>query len=194
MAIQIPGITTRVDGYNDVGISGAKNAALPILLSALLVRGVTVIRNAPSSAADTLAVLGLIRSFGLDVRLEGSDIILTNTGLAPSETIGRHCSTRYSVLLLPILLRLNGRIQLPQPGGCDLGDRPLTIHLAGLSAFGAECDSDDNSITASLISQGQESFTLSYPSVTATECLILFSVLGPEVRYTTAHVSQRLKI
>ena len=120
--------------------SGSKNAALPLLAASLLLDGQSVFHNVPR-IADVETMLDLLRALGLQVE-EGAQgqLLVTNHGLtthrAPGDLVARMRASHY--LLAPALARL-GRVELPQTGGCTIGDRPLAYILDGLIALGAEC-------------------------------------------------------
>lgn len=127
--------------------SGSKNGALPTLAATLLVDGETILRNVPR-IADVKTMLGSLTSFGLTVedRPDGSLSIL-NRGLethrAPLELVGRMRASHY--LLGPLVARL-GRAEIPPPGGCDIGQRPVDYILSGLEALGAESRVEEDRI------------------------------------------------
>lgn len=119
--------------------SGSKNGALPTLAATLLLDGETVLHNVPR-ILDVETMLGLLRAFGLAVeRRDDGSVRLVNRGLethrAPLELVGRMRASHY--LLGPVTARL-GRAEIPLPGGCDIGQRPVDYILSGLEALGAE--------------------------------------------------------
>lgn len=122
-----------------VRISGSKNGGLPTLAATLLVDGETILHNVPR-IADVETMLDLLRSFGLTVEERaGGTVRILNRGLethrAPLELVGRMRASHY--LLGPLVARL-GRAEIPPPGGCDIGQRPLDYILSGLEALGVE--------------------------------------------------------
>jgi UDP-N-acetylglucosamine 1-carboxyvinyltransferase len=171
-------------GGGCVPIAGAKNAALPLAMATLLVDGRTTLRNAPDTATDVAAVAAILRHFGLRVALGEGVVVIDNRGPRPVELPRTAwASTRYSALLIGIALRLFGRVAVGHPGGCRLGcERPLDIHLDGLASFGAEIATSARQTTLRLRSEREGTYRLRYPSVGATEALILFAVLAPGTR------------
>jgi len=127
--------------------SGSKNGGLPTLAAALLVDGETVLHNVPR-IADVETMLGLLQSFGLTVDQQpGGTVRIVNRGLetyrAPLELVGRMRASHY--LLGPVVARL-GRAEIPSPGGCAIGERPLDYILSGLEALGVETRIEDSRI------------------------------------------------
>lgn len=183
MSVIITGQEYDNIGDNIVRISGAKNSVLPILISTLLIRGQTVIKNAPVNIRDILATIQIVQSMGVTAGINGTSVEISNSGIISSKIPASIVKkTRYSILLLPILLKLFGRVNLCYPGGCDIGKRPIDIHIEGLRAFGVKCLAKPDIIECCIINYGRDKFVLRYPSVTATQVLILFSVLGKKNR------------
>ncbi|HVW02778.1 MAG TPA: UDP-N-acetylglucosamine 1-carboxyvinyltransferase [Planctomycetaceae bacterium] len=122
-----------------VAVSGAKNAALPIMAAALIARGPTVLRGVPDLVdVDTLA--SLLQTLGVQVeRSEDGALSLEARDESPFvahyELVRR---MRASVCVLGPLLARRKRACVSLPGGCNIGDRPIDLHLKGLAALGAE--------------------------------------------------------
>jgi UDP-N-acetylglucosamine 1-carboxyvinyltransferase len=120
--------------------SGSKNGSLPLLAAALLLDGETILQNIPR-IADIDVMLELLRAFGLEAEHESGDVRIVNRGLsthiAPPELVSRMRASHY--LLGPVVTQL-GRAELPLPGGCDIGDRPVQYIIDGLQALGAEAE------------------------------------------------------
>lgn len=178
MTIEIVGRDFLNHADTHINIDGAKNSVLPIALATLLVSGTTRIPNAPTEILDLRAAAEILRSFGLDARTTQSSLEITNTGPTRSIKAKGITDIRYSVLLVPILLRLFGSANVELPGGCNIGSRPIDIHLDGLRALGADCSIEGTQIIGKVTHAGADSYTLRYPSVTATESLILYAALG----------------
>jgi UDP-N-acetylglucosamine 1-carboxyvinyltransferase len=164
--------------------SGAKNSALPIAFASLLVHGTSTISNIPSTLLDLGSVLRTLRHFGIGISTSGNSISLSNTSIAQADIPeSLFTETRYSFLLLSILLRLFGRAKVYAPGGCSFGgERPIDIYLDGLCAFGAKIRQCDGVFFAELEREAPTEYALRYPSVGATEALVLFAVLAPGCR------------
>lgn len=165
-----------------VPVSGSKNAALAILAGALLAsQGVTVLHNLPrigdvATMADVLRHLGVSVTFSAD----GHSATIDATGLsaheAPSDVVARLRASFW--VLGPVLARL-GRARIAQPGGCNIGARPIDLHLKGLHALGASLDVT-HGIVAAEAAHGLtgNSVYLDVPSVGATMNIMTAATLG----------------
>ncbi|MFW6188803.1 MAG: UDP-N-acetylglucosamine 1-carboxyvinyltransferase [Planctomycetota bacterium] len=126
-----------------LAVNGAKNAALPIIAASLLTRGTTVLHRVPR-LADVNTICSILRGLGVEVEWSGPHTLrLTPAPTGPTvpepEPVRR---MRGSVCVLGPLLATRGRAGLPLPGGCVIGPRPIDLHLKGLSALGAEFNTE----------------------------------------------------
>ena len=125
--------------YGKVEISGAKNAAVGIIPAALLVNGVCRIGNLPQ-ISDVTLMLNILQELGANVRtINRSTVEVDCTAIHNSPVAyesGR--KIRASYYLLGALLGRFGQAEVPLPGGCDFGGRPIDQHLKGLRALGAD--------------------------------------------------------
>lgn len=165
-----------------VKISGAKNAALPLLAATLLAPGVHVLHNVPD-LRDTRTILTLLESLGLTWEREGSTIRIDGSGLRYSEASYDLVKTmRASVLVLgPLLARL-GKAKVSLPGGCAIGARPINFHLKGLEQMGVTCDLEQGYVDAVIdgrLQGGKVYFDV--PSVGGTENLLMAAALAEGV-------------
>lgn len=164
-----------------VRVSGAKNAALPLIAAAALVDETTLIRNVPVLLSDVGAMLRLLPAVGCTVCQRDAHVAVRAGSGPPLPLDRRLCAqTRYSILFLAVCLRRFGRVTLPLPGGCRIGEsRPVDIHLEGLAAFGAEIALEGDCIHATMASPRSRRYRLRFPSVGATLQLMLACVTGP---------------
>ena len=127
--------------HGTIEISGAKNAAVAILPAALLVDGVCRIENIPQ-ISDVTLILQILRELGADVRLVNATTVEVDCSHIRNRQVpyelGR--KIRASYYLLGALLGRFGWAEVPLPGGCDLGGRPIDQHIKGFAAMGAEVD------------------------------------------------------
>lgn len=163
--------------YGDVRISGAKNSALPILAATLLTKAEVVLHNCPD-LTDVRATGKILSLFGCAVRREGEAVIVDSSHAAPCavpEELMREM--RSSIIFLGALLARFSSAYLSMPGGCELGPRPIDLHLSALSCMGATIENDHGylSCRAERGLRGTK-ITLSFPSVGATENTILAAV------------------
>lgn len=156
-----------------IEIQGSKNAVLPVMAASLLHRGITVLRNVPK-IQDVYSMMEILEYLGCELKLEGHSLTI-DTGKAsgmpiPVEMAGK---MRSSIMLLgPMLGRFREAVT-SLPGGCCLGKRPVNLHLEGLRKLGAEIREEGVQISASAASLEGSDFHLDYPSVGATENLIM---------------------
>src|SRR5690242_10265202 len=164
-------------------ISGAKNAALPLMVAALLTPHLVTLRNVPGNL-DVAVLAALLQRLGCEMhwspRSDGLAVTISADRVRPAdidpELVAR---MRASVLLLGALLARCGEARLPLPGGDAIGLRGIDFHLAGLRAMGATITLDGGMIDATARDglHGAE-ILLPTPSVGATENLMLAAVLA----------------
>jgi len=127
--------------HGTIEISGAKNAAVAILPAALLVDGVCRIENVPQ-ISDVTLILQILRELGAEVRLVNATTVEVDCSHIRNRQVpyelGR--KIRASYYLLGALLGRFGWAEVPLPGGCDLGGRPIDQHIKGFVAMGAEVE------------------------------------------------------
>ncbi len=175
----------RIEGngplLGDVTISGAKNAALPILAATLLVSQPVTIGNVPH-LKDVATTLDLLRQMGADADWCGEHQVRVNAAAvtaweAPYELVK---TMRASILVLgPLAARL-GRARVSLPGGCAIGARPVNLHIHGLELMGAKVDVRNGYIEAEVPGgrlQGANIF-MDMVSVTGTENLMMAAALA----------------
>ena len=154
-------------------IQGAKNSVLPILAAALLVPGECVIRNCPdlSDVTDTLEILKIL---GCRVCREGNTVRV-DAGSLKRDTIPACLMRRMrsSVIFLGPLLARKGRACLSLPGGCELGPRPIDLHLAALKTLGARIVEERGEVCCVADTLRGQEICLPTPSVGATENAML---------------------
>ncbi len=161
-------------------ISGAKNAALPILCASLLADGDHVFRNVPD-LRDIGTTAKLLRHMGLDVEVAPPVVSVTSRPVgsveAPYELVKQ---MRASVLVLGPLVARYGHARVSLPGGCAIGARPIDQHLKGLEAMGAEIELEHGYVNVEVPAgrlQGAEIY-FDIPTVTGTENLMSAAVLA----------------
>ena len=165
-----------------VNIVGAKNAALVIMASLLLTNGKSEISNVPNSA-DVYQMIKLLESLGSEVFFDVQNNLLTvdTTNVNKFEVCPEIMNKmRASILVMgPLLSRFN-KAKIALPGGCLIGTRPIDIHLKNFSKLGVKFLQQDHFLDAAFCVEGKKEnkIILEYPSVGATENLIMFSVLS----------------
>ncbi len=159
-------------------IQGSKNAVLPILAATLLIKGSCVIKNCPR-IADVYHMQNLLQGLGCPVSWAGNTITV-NTAQANDNRMSGESVTRMrsSVMLLGAMLGRMGEAVMSYPGGCVIGKRPIDIHLTALRKMGVEIVEEDQMFTAHAPRLQGAEVKLPFPSVGATENVILAAVLA----------------
>ena len=159
-----------------VDIQGAKNSVLPILAACVLAPGECAIRNCPN-LSDVTASVKILRQLGCGVRQEG-DALVVDARRIGSCAVPDHLmrEMRSSVIFLGAILGRMGAAELSFPGGCELGPRPINLHLAALRALGAQVEEKGGRLTCRAPRLTGAEITLSLPSVGATENAMLAAV------------------
>jgi UDP-N-acetylglucosamine 1-carboxyvinyltransferase len=163
----------------EVAISGAKNAALPILCACLLTTEPLQLKNVPH-LNDISTMLRLIGQMGVEVTMDGNDgLILNSLGLnnplAPYDMVK---TMRASILVLGPLLTRCGEARVSLPGGCAIGARPVDQHIKGLQAMGAEIHVEQGYIHATARRLKGARIVTDMVTVTGTENLMMAAVLA----------------
>lgn len=160
-------------------VQGAKNSALPILAAALLTKGENVIYNCPD-LSDIEASLGILRYLGCDAKRSGKTLLIRADGVnrfdIPDELMRK---TRSSIVFLGAVLARTGKAVLSFPGGCEIGPRPIDLHLKALRELGADINEKHGCLecTAPKGLKGTK-IALSFPSVGATEDIMIAACLA----------------
>ncbi|MGD9870123.1 MAG: UDP-N-acetylglucosamine 1-carboxyvinyltransferase [Thauera sp.] len=167
---------TRLSG--EIAISGAKNAALPILCTALLTAEPVTYTNVPR-LKDIGTLLELLGQMGVKVERDGDTVMLDASGLnnpvAPYEMVK---TMRASILVLGPLVARCGEARVSLPGGCAIGARPVDQHIKGLQAMGAEVHVEHGYVHATVPRlKGARLFT-DMVTVTGTENLMMAAALA----------------
>lgn len=166
----------RLNG--DIVISGAKNAALPILCAGLLTADDVVLSNVPS-LQDVNTMLKLLRQMGLRVTQENGVTTLNGQGIDKFEAPYDMVKTmRASILVLGPLLARFGEAKVSLPGGCAIGSRPVDQHIKGLRAMGAEITIEAGYIHAKAKRLKGARIVTDMITVTGTENLLMAATLA----------------
>ena len=162
----------RLEG--ETAIQGAKNSILPILAATLLTADQVELRGCPR-LRDVDASVRILEGLGCTARWEGENVLTVDArgldGCAVSETLMREM--RSSAIFLGAILARCGQAELSYPGGCELGPRPIDLHLSGLRSLGAEIDDAGGVLHCRAPRLRGREIVLSLPSVGATENLML---------------------
>ncbi|MGE5422707.1 MAG: UDP-N-acetylglucosamine 1-carboxyvinyltransferase [Ignavibacteriales bacterium] len=163
-----------------VRVSGAKNASLVIIAAAIMAKGKTVLENVPR-IKDVEVLLEILQDQGCFVEweedgalaIEAPDNITTQSPYELSKML------RASNLLLGSLLGRKGEARICLPGGCDIGSRPMDLHIKGMQALGAKVKLEHGFIEATAGSLQGGRVYLDFPSVGATENIMMLAAMTP---------------
>ncbi len=163
----------------ELRISGAKNAALPCLAATLLAREPVRLCNIPH-LRDITTTLELLSTLGARVLVDGQlgievDPRPVHSVVAPYELVK---TMRASILVLGPLLARHGSAEVSLPGGCAIGSRPVSVHLSGLQALGAEIIVEDGFVKAQAARLRGTRIVMEMVSVTGTENLLMAATLA----------------
>ncbi len=181
----------RLEG--EVAIQGAKNSVLPILAATILTGSQVELRGCPR-LRDVEASVRILEALGCGARWEGDSLVVDTAGLngcAISDILMREM--RSSAIFLGAILARCGRAELSYPGGCELGPRPIDLHLAGLRELGAEIGDAGGILHCRAPRLEGREIVLSLPSVGATENLML-AACGAEGTTVIANAAREPEI
>lgn len=161
-----------------VRIQGSKNAALPVLAATLLTRETSGIYNCPK-IADVHQMVSLLRSLGQEVHWEENGIRVNACdvcrGELPADAV---TGMRSSLCLLGALIGRCGEVQMEYPGGCMIGKRPIDLHIRALQQMGVTFREEQGMLYAETSDLHGADIDLPFPSVGATENIVLASVMA----------------
>lgn len=159
-------------------IQGSKNAVLPIMAGSLLIEGVSVIRNCPR-IADVYLMQNLLQELGCYITWAGNTLTVNAAHVNDNRMSGESVTRmRSSVMLLGAMLGRIGEVVMSYPGGCVIGKRPINLHLTALRQMGVEITEEEQFFTAKAGKLKAMDYTLPFPSVGATENIILAAILA----------------
>jgi UDP-N-acetylglucosamine 1-carboxyvinyltransferase len=165
--------------YGSVKISGAKNAVLKLMTASLLTNNHCIIRNVPR-IKDVEIMIGVLRALGADINWEDQTTIIikpiNDLGYSAPDNLVREM--RASVQVMGPLLTRTGRVKLFQPGGCNIGSRPIDLHLKGFRALGAEVIEEHGYVYVQANKLKGTEIHLDFPSVGATENIMAAAILA----------------
>lgn len=173
----------RINGGNrlngEVNLSGAKNASLPILFGSLISKGIVELENVPVLMEDIRVAIEIIKNVGASVEVNGTSVIIDPSGIKdpalPLELVSR---IRYSLLLLGAFLNRFGRVELPFPGGCDIGTRKFDLHIKGLQDLGAKMDVTDEGIFGTVDNLKGADIEFYLPTTSGTENIMISACMA----------------
>ena len=156
-----------------VRVQGSKNAVLPIMAASLLCRGETLLHHCPD-LLDVEAAVEILQHLGCVVQRSGSDIHIdarcVSATYIPHELM---LKMRSSVMFMGAILARTGQARLSRPGGCELGSRPIDLHIKGLRELGADISEIGGDVDCRAEGLTGTQIHLDFPSVGATENIMI---------------------
>ncbi len=169
----------RLHGH--LRLTGAKNSLLPIMTASLMVHGTVCLHDVPK-LSDLTQMLHILAGLGCVVNIQGDtvkiDVHELNTHIIDPNAAPK---IRGSIFVMGAMLSRLGKVQLPFPGGCAIGSRPIDLHLTLLRQIGVKCHCSRDMITATYTPRHHRKptvLTIDFPSVGATENIIQATALG----------------
>lgn len=162
-----------------VKVSGAKNSASKLVVASLLSTGKSILRNSPNKINDLILTKKICETIGSFVEIE-NDLLEIQTPEVKSDTIDAVLGnkTRIAILLAGPLLHRTGSAKIPVPGGCRIGSRPVNFHVDSLEKLGCNVSIEDGFYVLKADKLSGNNIRLAYPSVGATENIIIASTLA----------------
>lgn len=166
----------RLEGM--ISISGSKNAALPIIAATILNSGISIIENCPD-IHDVKMMFTILEELGAKIERQGNTVKIDTTNLSKSEIPANLMrEMRSSVIIVGALIGRLGKCTFTYPGGCEIGARPINMHIDGFKQLGVEVKEEYGYISCECERLKATDITLDFPSVGATENIMLASCLA----------------
>lgn len=159
-------------------VNGSKNAALPILAATVLNGSINVLENCPK-ISDTKTALDILKHIGCEIENEDKVLIINSSNIAkteiPEELVKK---MRSSIIFMGPMLARFKKVTLYYPGGCELGKRPIDLHISAFRKMGAKIEEENGKIECFCEKLRGCEIELDFPSVGATQNIILAAVLA----------------
>jgi len=162
-----------------VKVSGAKNSASKLIVASLLSNGKSILHNSPNKISDLILTKQICETFGAKF-ISQEDLLEIHTPEVTSSRIDKELGnkTRIAILLAGPLLHRTGKAEIPVPGGCRIGSRPVNFHIDSLEKLGCRVSMSEDYFVLESDRLVGENIRLEYPSVGATENIIIASTLA----------------
>lgn len=164
--------------FGETRIQGSKNAVLPVMAAALLIRDVSTLENCPQ-ISDVRHMLALLESIGCRVRHKGHTLTIDARNISEDTMSGENVTgMRSSITLLGAMLGRVGEVTMAYPGGCVIGERPIDMHLDALRRMGVAVYEKEGCFTARARCLEGTVISLPFSSVGVTENVLLAAVMA----------------
>ena len=164
--------------FGDTYVSGSKNASLPIMAASVLNRGITKLYNVPN-IHDTQMMIEILKNIGCKVKRNQNKIVIDSRNVNKFEIPENLMNQmRSSVIFAGAILGKYNKVKFSYPGGCDIGSRPIDLHLKGFEKLGATITKSFGKIVCEAKKIEPTEINLDFPSVGATENIMLSSILA----------------
>ncbi len=177
-----------------ISVHGSKNSTLPIIAASILCDAEIVLHNCPN-LTDIDAAVNILRFLGCKIKREKDILIINSENINTSEIPHKLMhEMRSSIVFLGALLAKTGKAKISAPGGCEIGLRPIDLHLKAMRELGAEIEEENGNLCCFVNDclKGRE-ITLAFPSVGATENIIIASTMA-EGRTTLVNAAREPEI
>lgn len=162
----------------ELSVHGAKNSCLPILSACVLCKGETILHNCPK-LSDVDVALDILRKLDCKCTRQGDTVIINSGNVCSCEIPTKLMrEMRSSIVFLGAILGRCKEAVLSFPGGCELGARPIDLHISALKKLGVNIDEKHGTLYCSVEEMRGSNISLSFPSVGATENIILAACLA----------------
>lgn len=162
-----------------ISVHGSKNSSLPIIAASILCGAEIILHNCPQ-LTDIDAAVNILRFLGCKINRKNDTLIINSEDINTSEIPYRLMhEMRSSIVFLGALLGRTGKAKISAPGGCEIGLRPIDLHLKAMRELGAEIEEEDGNLCCFVRERLKaKEITLAFPSVGATENIIIASTMA----------------
>ncbi len=172
----------KINGGKQLGgqikLHGAKNSALPILTASILIKGESIIHNCPD-LSDVRTTIEILEKIGCKVTRDGDTVTVDATNVSDCVIDEEMMRTmRSSIIFLSALVSRTKSARIFYPGGCEIGNRPVDLHLKALKSLGASVCENGSSIYCAAEKLNGSKIILPFPSVGATENIIIAAAIS----------------
>ncbi|SES62458.1 UDP-N-acetylglucosamine 1-carboxyvinyltransferase [[Clostridium] polysaccharolyticum] len=162
----------------EVNVQGSKNAILPMLAACILCKDFVRIRHCPK-ISDVYAMIHLLETLGCDVTWEDDAVVVDARTIQSAKLVEQQARVmRSSIILAGAMLGREGKIEISYPGGCSIGTRPINLHLKAFRKMNVQITETEENMICTTSRLTGEDIELDFPSVGATENVILAAVLA----------------